>query len=84
LICVPEGFHLSLNDGVLFRCRFEAVVNRAVFLFSHHALLSFALHGGIHHQDISRINFIAVPACLLALLPPFDSVFGGILAVFPP
>ena len=56
-------------------------MNCAVFLFCHHVLLSFALHNGIHHQGIFHINSIAVPACLLALFTPFDSVFGSISAV---
>ena len=35
LVFDPEGFHFFLDDGVLFRCRLEAVVDRAVFLFCH-------------------------------------------------
>ena len=43
LVFDPEGFHLFLNEGILFRCRLEAVLNRAVFLFC------IMLEGSDHH-----------------------------------
>lgn len=58
LVFDSEGFHLFLNDGVLFRCRLEAVINRAFFFSVTVLPLIFEIH--LSCRLSAGIHFIAV------------------------